>query len=49
MFTEMRLGIPLNLRQWFYMQRNVLTATWKNGDYYDTYTPPFVAEVTSNT
>jgi len=39
------LGIPPQpYANRFYMQRNVFTATWKNGDYYDTYTPPFEAE-----
>jgi len=39
------LGIPPQpYANRFYMQRNVVTATWKNGDYYDTYTPPFQAE-----
>jgi len=39
------LGIPPQpYANRFYMQRNTFTATWKNGDYFDTYTPPFVAE-----
>jgi Beta-galactosidase/Fibronectin type III domain len=39
------LGIPPQpYANRFYMQRNTFTATWKNGDYYDTYTPPFEAE-----
>jgi hypothetical protein len=39
------LGIPPQpYANRFYMQRSVFTATWKNGDYYDTYTPPFTAE-----
>jgi hypothetical protein len=39
------LGIPPQpYANRFYMQRNTVTATWKEGPYYDTYTPPFTAE-----
>ncbi len=39
------LGIPPQpYANRFYMQRNTVTATWKEGPYYDTYTPPFTVD-----
>jgi hypothetical protein len=39
------LGIPPQpYANRFYMQRNTMSASWKEGTYYDTYTPPVTAE-----